>query len=35
MLRNKGWKVLVIWECDLESKKTDKKLNSLLKKIKL
>lgn len=32
-LRRLGWKVLVVWECDLKPKKREKTLNKLLAKI--
>jgi len=33
LLRKMGWKVIVIWECELKSGKRKKTLNELLKKI--
>ena len=32
-LKDEGWQVLVVWECDLKSKKKDEILNNLYSKI--
>ncbi len=32
-LRKNGWKVIVVWECNLKSARVEKTLNALLKKI--
>jgi len=33
LLRKMGWKIIVIWECELKPEKREKTLNELLKKI--
>lgn len=32
-LKKDGWKVIMVWECDLKAAKVDKTLNALLKKL--
>ena len=34
-IRNKGWKIIEIWECDLKKDKTTETLSQLLTRIKL
>jgi DNA mismatch endonuclease (patch repair protein) len=33
LLKNDGWRVLVVWECQLDQKKLDKTLDNLVKKL--
>jgi DNA mismatch endonuclease, patch repair protein len=34
VLRKEGWKIIIIWECDLKPAKIDKTLASLMRKMK-
>ena len=34
MLRQAGWKVIVVWECELKKKEADKRLQKLCKEIR-
>ena len=34
-LKKTGWNVIVVWECQLQSRKKDKTLENLSKKIKM
>lgn len=34
MIQNTGWRVIVLWECDLKSKKRETILDNLIKEIK-
>ena len=33
-LRNKGWEVIVLWECELSKNQIDKRLNQLVQSLK-